>query len=40
MGYYGAADLPFYYSLGRTFTLCDRWFLLDDGPDRTRTAAS
>ena len=26
MGYYGAADLPFYYSLGRTFTLCDRWF--------------
>ena len=26
MGYYDEADLPFYYSLARTFPLCDRWF--------------
>ncbi|MGA2520995.1 MAG: alkaline phosphatase family protein, partial [Acidimicrobiales bacterium] len=26
MAYYTGEDLPFYYSLGRTFPLCDRWF--------------
>ncbi|HRI52766.1 MAG TPA: alkaline phosphatase family protein, partial [Pseudomonadota bacterium] len=26
MGYWNAADLPFYYSLARTFPLCDRYF--------------
>lgn len=26
MGYWTAADLPFYYSLARTFPLCDRYF--------------
>ncbi|HUY21466.1 MAG TPA: alkaline phosphatase family protein [Acidimicrobiales bacterium] len=26
MAYFTGADLPFYYSLGRTFPLCDRWF--------------
>jgi len=26
MAYFTEADLPFYYSLGRTFVLCDRWF--------------
>jgi len=26
MAYFGQKDLPFYYSLGRTFPLCDRWF--------------
>ncbi|HEY7134612.1 MAG TPA: alkaline phosphatase family protein [Acidimicrobiia bacterium] len=26
MGYWDQVDLPFYYGLGRTFPLCDRWF--------------
>ena len=26
MAYFDGTDLPFYYSLGRTFPLCDRWF--------------
>ena len=26
MAYFTETDLPFYYSLGRTFPLCDRWF--------------
>ncbi|HEY5154869.1 MAG TPA: alkaline phosphatase family protein, partial [Acidimicrobiales bacterium] len=26
MGYWTSEDLPFYYGLGRTFPLCDRWF--------------
>jgi len=26
MAYFTGDDIPFYYSLGRTFTLCDRWF--------------
>jgi phospholipase C len=26
MHYFTSEDLPFYHSLGRTFTLCDRWF--------------
>jgi len=26
MGYWDGADLPFYYGLGRTFPLSDRWF--------------
>jgi phospholipase C len=26
MAYFTQSDLPFYYSLGRTFPLCDRWF--------------
>ena len=26
MGYWDETDLPFYYSLGKTFPLCDRWF--------------
>lgn len=26
MGYWTEEDIPFYYGLGRTFTLCDRWF--------------
>ena len=26
MGYWTAADIPFYYSLARTFPICDRWF--------------
>ncbi len=26
MHYFTGEDLPFYYSLGRTFPLCDRWF--------------
>ena len=26
MAYFTGEDLPFYYSLGRTFPLCDRWF--------------
>ena len=26
MGYWTGATLPFYYSLARTFPLCDRWF--------------
>ena len=26
MHYFTPEDLPFYHSLGRTFTLCDRWF--------------
>ena len=26
MAYFTGDDLPFYYSLGRTFPLCDRWF--------------
>ena len=26
MGYWTAQDLPFYYSLARTFVVCDRWF--------------
>ena len=26
MGYWDAADLPFYYGLANTFPLCDRWF--------------
>jgi phospholipase C len=26
MAYWTGADLPFYYSLGQTFTLCDRYF--------------
>jgi phospholipase C len=26
MAYFTESDLPFYYSLGRTFPLCDRWF--------------
>ena len=26
MGYYDESDLPFYYSLAKTFTLANRWF--------------
>jgi phospholipase C len=26
MGYWTATDIPFYYSLAKTFPLCDRWF--------------
>ncbi len=26
MGYWTGDDIPFYYGLARTFTLCDRWF--------------
>jgi phospholipase C len=26
MGYWTGATIPFYYSLARTFVLCDRWF--------------
>lgn len=26
MGYWDQDDIPFYYDLGRTFPLCDRWF--------------
>ena len=26
MGYYTEDDLPFYYSLAKTFTLANRWF--------------
>jgi phospholipase C len=26
MGYWTGDDLPFYYGLGKTFALCDRWF--------------
>ncbi len=26
MGYWTGDDLPFYYALGKTFPLCDRWF--------------
>ncbi len=26
MGYWDESDLPFYYALGKTFPLCDRWF--------------
>ncbi len=26
MGYWDESNLPFYYSLARTFPLCDRWF--------------
>ncbi|HUI04566.1 MAG TPA: alkaline phosphatase family protein, partial [Acidimicrobiales bacterium] len=26
MAYFTESDLPFYYALGRTFPLCDRWF--------------
>src|SRR5215470_16302903 len=26
MGYWTGDDIPFYYELARTFTLCDRWF--------------
>ncbi len=26
MQYYDERDIPFYYALARTFTLCDRWF--------------
>ena len=26
MGYWDESDVPFYYALGRTFPLCDRWF--------------
>jgi phospholipase C len=26
MGYWDDSDLPFYYALGKTFPLCDRWF--------------
>ncbi len=26
MAYFTGDDIPFYYSLGRTFPLCDRWF--------------
>jgi phospholipase C len=26
MGYWNGDDIPFYYALARTFTLCDRWF--------------
>jgi phospholipase C len=26
MAYFDESDIPFYYSLGRTFCLCDRWF--------------
>ncbi|MGZ6951374.1 MAG: alkaline phosphatase family protein [Acidimicrobiia bacterium] len=26
MGYWDETDIPFYYALGRTFPLCDRWF--------------
>lgn len=26
MGYWDGTDLPFYYGLGSTFPLCDRWF--------------
>ena len=26
MGYWDDSDIPFYYSLGRTFTLANRWF--------------
>jgi phospholipase C len=26
MGYWNETDIPFYYSLAKTFPLCDRWF--------------
>ncbi len=26
MGYWDETDIPFYYALGKTFPLCDRWF--------------
>jgi phospholipase C len=32
MGYWQQADLPFYYSLGSTFPICDRWFCSLLGP--------
>jgi phospholipase C len=32
MGYWSEADLPFYYSLARTFPLADRWFSSCLGP--------
>ncbi len=32
MGYWTEADLPFYYSLARTFPLADRWFSSCLGP--------
>ena len=33
MGYWTGEDLPFYYGLGRTFPLCDRWFASVLAPD-------
>jgi len=32
MGYYGSADLPFYYALAKHFTICDRYFCSVLGP--------
>jgi phospholipase C len=32
MGYWTEDDLPFYYGLARTFSLCDRWFSSCPGP--------
>jgi len=32
MAYWQQADLPFYYSLGSTFPICDRWFCSLLGP--------
>ncbi len=32
MGYWDGSDLPFYYSLGKTFPLCDRYFSSVLGP--------
>ncbi len=32
MGYWQQADLPFYYSLGTTFPIADRWFCSTLGP--------
>ena len=32
MGYYGSADIPFYYALAKAFTICDRYFSSVLGP--------
>jgi phospholipase C len=32
LGYWDASDLPFYYGLGETFPVCDRWFCSCLGP--------
>ena len=32
MGYYTAADIPFYYTLAKNFTICDRYFCSVLGP--------
>ena len=40
MGYWDGTDIPFYYGLGETFPLCDRWFCstLAQTPRRPPTA--